>query len=128
MTTHPKKIIDAHCHIGEIPPWKYYDLEHPVKPTVYDYKDTKAFIKNHMDEFKVERALVMSNYGVPIHELSFDLNEVVLDAAESTDRILGAIWVSFLPRNAELTRKALKHRRGITDGRAEDDVPARRQP
>ena len=91
MTTHPKKIIDAHCHIGEIPPWKYYDLEHPVKPTVYDYKDTKAFIKNHMDEFKIERALVMSNYGVPIHELSFDLNEVVLDAATTTDRILGAI-------------------------------------
>ncbi|MDX6679192.1 MAG: hypothetical protein QOE31_3244, partial [Solirubrobacteraceae bacterium] len=24
MTTHPKKIIDAHCHIGEIPPWKFY--------------------------------------------------------------------------------------------------------
>jgi len=39
VTTHPKKIIDAHCHIGEIPPWKYYDLEHPVKPTVYDYKE-----------------------------------------------------------------------------------------
>ena len=33
VATHPKRIIDAHCHIGEIPPWKYYDLEHPVKPT-----------------------------------------------------------------------------------------------
>jgi hypothetical protein len=30
VATHPKKIIDAHCHIGEIPPWKFYDLEHPV--------------------------------------------------------------------------------------------------
>ena len=28
MATHPKKIIDAHCHIGEIPPWKFYDLGH----------------------------------------------------------------------------------------------------
>jgi hypothetical protein len=28
--THPQRIIDAHCHIGEIPPWKFYDLEHPV--------------------------------------------------------------------------------------------------
>ena len=101
MTTHPKKIIDAHCHIGEIPPWKFYDLEHPVKPTVYDYKDTKSFLKNHMQEFKVERALVMSNYGVPIHELSFDLNDVVLEASTPTTAILGAIWVSFLPRNAE---------------------------
>ena len=27
MATHPQKIIDAHCHIGEIPPWKFYDLE-----------------------------------------------------------------------------------------------------
>ncbi len=72
MATHPKKIIDAHCHIGEIPPWKYYDLEHPVKPIVYDYPDTKSFLKSHMDYFKVERALAISNYGVPVHELSFD--------------------------------------------------------
>ena len=36
MTTHPQRIIDAHRHIGEIPPWKFYDLEHPVKPTVDD--------------------------------------------------------------------------------------------
>ena len=108
MATHPQKIIDAHCHIGEIPPWKFYDLEHPVKPTVYDYRDTKEFIKYHMDYFKIERALTMSNYGVPIHEFSFDLNDVVMEAATTNDRILAAIWVSFLPRNAELTRKALK--------------------
>ena len=108
VATHPKKIIDAHCHIGEIPPWKYYDLEHPVKPIVYDYPTTKDFVARHMDYFKVERALAISNYGVPIHELSFDLNDVVMDAATTNDRILAAIWVSFLPRNAELTRKALK--------------------
>ena len=128
MTTHPKKIIDAHCHIGEIPPWKFYDLEHPVKPTVYDWPDKKAFMKGHMEEFKVERALIMSNYGVPIHELSFDLNDVVMDAATSTDRLLAAIWVSFLPRNAELTRKALKLASEYDRRRPEDDVPARRQP
>ncbi len=50
----------------------------------------------------------MSNYGVPVHEISFDLNDVVMDAATTNDRILAAIWVSFLPRNAEMTRKALK--------------------
>ena len=61
-----------------------------------------------MDEFKIERALAMSNYGVPVHEISFDLNDVVMDAATTNDRILAAIWVSFLPRNAEMTRKALK--------------------
>ena len=61
-----------------------------------------------MDEFKIERALAMSNYGVPVHEISFDLNDVVMEAATTNDRILAAIWVSFLPRNAEMTRKALK--------------------
>ena len=31
-----------------------------------------------------------------------------MEAATTNDRILAAIWVSFLPRNAEMTRKALK--------------------
>ncbi|MDX6724134.1 MAG: hypothetical protein QOD73_2538, partial [Solirubrobacteraceae bacterium] len=79
-TTHPQRVIDAHCHIGEIPPWKFYDLEHPVKPTVYDYRNPAEFVRNHMDEFKIERALAMSNYGVPLHEISFDLNDVVMEA------------------------------------------------
>ena len=41
--------------------------------------------------------------------------------------MLAAIWVSFLPRNAEMTRKALKLAGESRVGRAEDDVPARRQ-
>ena len=108
MTNHPKRVIDAHCHIGEIPPWKFYDLEHPVKPTVYDYRNPDEFMKKHMDEYNIERALTMSNYGVPVHEISFDLNDVVLEAATSSDRVLAALWVSFLPRNAEMTRQSLK--------------------
>ena len=60
-----------------------------------------------MDEFGIERALTMSNYGVPVHEISFDLNDVA-ETATANDRMLAALWVSFLPRNAELTRKALK--------------------
>ena len=39
-----------------------------------------------MDEFKIERALAMSNYGVPVHEISFDLNDVVMEAATTNDR------------------------------------------
>ena len=31
-----------------------------------------------------------------------------MEAATTNDRVLAAIWVSFLPRNAEMTRKALK--------------------
>jgi predicted TIM-barrel fold metal-dependent hydrolase len=79
-----------------------------VKPTVYDHATAQDFVKHHMDEFGIERALTMSNYGVPVHELSFDLNDVVMDAATGNDRILGALWVSFLPRNAEMTHKALQ--------------------
>jgi uncharacterized protein len=108
LATHPQKIIDAHCHIGEIPPWKFYDLEHPIKPIVYDYPTTDDFIGQHMDRFDVERSMTMSNYGVPDHEISFNLNDVVMDAATSSDRVLAALWVSFLPRNAEMTRKALE--------------------
>ena len=44
-------------------------------------RDPNEFVKNHMDEFKIERALTMSNYGVPVHEISFDLNDVVMEAA-----------------------------------------------
>ena len=127
MATHPQKIIDAHCHIGEIPPWKFYDLEHPVKPTVYDYKDTKEFIKKHMDFFKIERALTMSNYGVPVHELSFDLNDVVMDAATSSDRILAAIWVSSC-RATRAHAQGLEARLRVAGRRVEDHVPARRHP
>ena len=109
VATHPKKIIDAHCHIGEIPPWKFYDLEHPVKPTVYDYRGHEGVRQApHGRRSRSSARSTMSNYGVPVHELSFDLNDVVMDAATTNDRILAAIWVSFLPRNAELTRKALK--------------------
>lgn len=51
--------------------------------------------------------MVISNYGVPVRELSFDLNDVVLEAATSNDRILGALWVSFVPEDAARTRRAL---------------------
>jgi len=44
-----------------------------------------------------------------------ELNQLVLDAVTSSDRLAGALWVSFLPQNRELTLEALKHagERGI---------------
>ena len=126
--THPQRIIDAHCHIGEIPPWKFYDLEHPVKPTVYDYRSPAEFVKNHMDEFKIERALAMSNYGVPIHEISFDLNDVVMEAATTNDRILaGDLGLVPAAQRRDDAQGAQARRRVARRG-AEDDLPARRQP
>ena len=40
-----------------------------------------------MDQYGIERSLVMSNYGIPKPEQPFSLNPVVMEAATSNDRI-----------------------------------------
>lgn len=102
------KVVDAHSHIGPMDAWQFYDLKQPVKPTVYDFPDRDAFL-NHMDGFGVERSLVLPNYGIPVQEQPFSLNDLVLDAVTSSDRLIGGLWVSFLPQNKERTLRALEH-------------------
>ena len=63
----PRRVIDGHSHIGELPAWRFYDLKEPVRPTVYDFSSTAEFT-GHLDRLGVERALVIPNYGVPVHE------------------------------------------------------------
>jgi predicted TIM-barrel fold metal-dependent hydrolase len=101
-------VIDAHSHIGEMAAWKFYDLKEPVKPTVYEFPTAQDYVK-HMDTYRVERAIVIPNYGIPVQEQPFSLNPLVLDAVQKSDRLKGALWVSFLPRNRELTMEALEH-------------------
>lgn len=103
-----REVIDGHSHIGEIGAFPFYGLEDPVKPIVYDFPRTKDFLK-YMDKYAIERSLVMSNYGIPDPEQPFSLNPVVMEAATSTDRIRGLLWVSFLPRDKEQTMEALKY-------------------
>ena len=103
-----RQVIDAHSHIGDMAPWKYYDLKEPVNPTVYDFPTTQDYIK-HMDRYRVERAIVIPNYGIPKQEQPFSLNPLVLDSVQKSDRLKGALWVSFLPQNREMTLEALKH-------------------
>lgn len=103
-----RNVIDGHSHIGEIEAWPFYGIDHPVKPIVYDFPRTKDFLK-YMDRYGIERSLVMSNYGIPKPEQPFSLNPVVMEAATSTDRIRGLLWVSFLPRDRENTIEALTH-------------------
>lgn len=103
-----REVFDGHSHIGELPPYAFYDLKEPVKPTVYDFADTKAYLE-HLDAFGVERALVLPNYGVPDQKAAFSLNPVMLDAVTSSDRLIGGLWVSFLPQNRESTLEALRH-------------------
>lgn len=103
-----RDVFDGHSHIGELPPYAFYDLTEPVKPTVYDFPDTRSYLA-HLDTVGVERALVLPNYGVPDQQAAFSLNPVMLDAVTSTDRLVGGLWVSFLPQNRESTMEALRH-------------------
>jgi predicted TIM-barrel fold metal-dependent hydrolase len=102
-----RRVIDGHSHIGELPAWKFYDLAEPVKPTVYEFARVPDYV-SYLDRLGVERGLVIPNYGVPVQSQPFDLNSLVLDAVTSNDRLAGALWVSFLPQNRELTMAALK--------------------
>lgn len=102
-----KRIFDAHTHIGEMAAYPFYDLEEPVKPTVIEYATTQEYLQ-HMDEYQVDRAMVISNYGVPDTSQPFTLNPLVLDSAQATDRLVGAVWVSHLAQDEEHTQEALK--------------------
>jgi uncharacterized protein len=104
----PHRTIDGHSHIGEMAAWKFYDLAEPVKPTVYEFPTTRAYLQ-HLDELGVERALVLPNYGIPVQQQPFSLNDLVLDSVKSSDRLRGGLWVSFLPQNKEMTLQALDH-------------------
>jgi uncharacterized protein len=108
------RVIDAHSHIGELQPWKFYDLAAPVKPTVYDYPRTEDYLR-HLDTRGIERGLILPNYGIPVQEQPFSLNALVLDSVGENERLKGGLWVSFLPQNREMTLQALEHagERGI---------------
>ena len=102
-----KRVFDNHSHIGPVPGFAYYGLPEAVKPTT-DYDKTDDYIKG-MDGNGVDRALVMSNYGYPDSAKPFELNPLVAESAvKSSDRLLGAIWVSALPKDKELTVESLK--------------------
>jgi predicted TIM-barrel fold metal-dependent hydrolase len=102
------RVIDAHSHIGEMEAWAFYNLKEPVKPTVYEFADPAAFLR-HLDSVGVERGLVLPNYGIPVQSQPFSLNDLVIDSAQSNDRLTGGLWVSFLPQNKEMTLNALEH-------------------
>ena len=55
----------------------FYGIDYPVKPIVYDFPRTADFLK-FMDQYGIERSLVMSNYGIPKPEQPFSLNPVVM--------------------------------------------------
>lgn len=103
-----RRVIDGHSHIGEMAAWQFYNLKEPVKPTVYEYADADDYLK-HLDRTGAERGLIIPNYGIPVQEQPFSLNPVMMDALTASDRLAGALWVSFLPQNKEMTMESLSH-------------------
>lgn len=102
-----RDIFDVHSHLGELEPHAFYDLEEPVKPTVFDFATAADFVSDHMDPYRIDRSLVISNYGVPDPSQPFSLNPLVGESIQANDRLQGAIWVSGVPRDRELTEEAL---------------------
>jgi uncharacterized protein len=102
------RVIDGHSHIGYMEPFPYYGAPEPVNPTVFDFPTVDDYVKDHLDRYGLERGLVLTNYGIPKQEQPFGLNPLVLEAAGSSDRLVGGLWVSFLPPNRDMTMEALK--------------------
>jgi uncharacterized protein len=105
MATAPARHTDAHRHLGVLPAFPFYGGP-PVNPD-QRARGTVAELLADLDAEGTERALVIPNYGVPDPSHSFALNEVVLDAVGTSDRLSAALWVSPRPQDAAYTDKAL---------------------
>jgi predicted TIM-barrel fold metal-dependent hydrolase len=105
MATAPARHTDAHRHLGVLPAFPFYGGP-PVNPD-QRARGTVAELLADLDAEGTERALVIPNYGVPDPSHSFSLNEVVLDAVGTSDRLSAALWVSPRPQDAAYTDKAL---------------------
>jgi predicted TIM-barrel fold metal-dependent hydrolase len=103
-----RKVFDAHSHIGALGAFPYYGLKTPVNPTVIEYATTGEMVK-HMDDYGVERQMVIPNYGIPDSKISFKYNPLVVDSTEHQDRLVGAIWTSPKVSDLALNKEAIKH-------------------
>ncbi len=112
MARHPdirrNRIFDAHTHIGALGPYRYYGLPEPVNPTVIEFPTTADFLKE-MDGFGIDRRVALPNYGLPDSAQPFSLNPLVLETIQKSDRVLGGLWVSLLPKDKERVEESLKH-------------------
>lgn len=96
---------DAHRHLGVLPAFPFYG-----GPAVNPDTTARATIKDLLADLDVEgteRALVLPNYGVPDPEVAFALNQLVVEAAQTDDRIRAGLWVSAKESDAERTAQAL---------------------
>ncbi|CAO5249713.1 amidohydrolase family protein [Frankia sp. AgKG'84/4] len=98
-------LADAHRHLGVLPAYPFYGGP-AVNPDV-NARATVAQLVADLDREGTTRALVIPNYGVPDVARTFELNDLVLEAAAHDDRIRAGLFVSPRPQDAELTARAL---------------------
>jgi len=98
-------VYDAHRHLGVLPPYPFYGGP-PVNPDISARATVKELIAD-LDAEGTERALVIPNYGVPDPAVAFSFNELVIEAAQTDDRIRAGLWVSPRPEDEYRTAQAL---------------------
>jgi predicted TIM-barrel fold metal-dependent hydrolase len=99
------RVFDAHRHLGVLPAFPFYG-----GPAVHPDTTARATIAELISDLDAEgtdRALVIPNYGVPDPDIAFSFNELVVEAAQTDDRISAALWVSPKAADADRTAKAL---------------------
>ncbi|MEN3310420.1 MAG: hypothetical protein V7603_6622 [Micromonosporaceae bacterium] len=98
-------VCDAHRHLGVLPAYPFYGGP-PVNPDSTARATVKQLLAD-LDAEGTERALVLPNYGVPDPEVAFSFNELVIEAAQTDERIRAGLWVSPRPEDEQRTRRAL---------------------
>jgi predicted TIM-barrel fold metal-dependent hydrolase len=99
------RVCDAHRHLGALPAFPFYGGP-PVNPDT-TARATISELISDLDTEGTDRVLVIPNYGVPDPDIAFSFNELVIEAANTDDRIRAALWVSPKPTDADRTAKAL---------------------
>jgi uncharacterized protein len=99
------RVCDAHRHLGVLPAFPFYGGP-PVNPD-RNARATISALLADLDAEGTDRALVIPNYGVPDPDIAFSFNELVLEAADTDDRIRAALWVSPKITDADRTARAL---------------------
>ncbi|MEE3956181.1 amidohydrolase family protein [Peribacillus frigoritolerans] len=103
-----RKVISAHNHVGILESWPFYESDEPISPADPGPSTTEE-LTHFMDCRGIEKSLILPNYGIPVQEQPFSLNELVVKLCkEGQGRVAGALWVSGLAQNQYLTENALK--------------------
>lgn len=100
-----RSLADAHRHLGTLPAYAFYGGPE-VNPDVSARSTVDALLAD-LDAEGTARALVIPNYGVPDIQVTFALNDLVIEAAARDERIRAGLYVSPRPQDLSLTEKAL---------------------